>query len=118
MALTEAVIPKDLIKKYLDRTCGFFVGAGLSRGAGYPDWHGLLQGMIDRAVNEHNLPTDQADDCSGLLEEPGKFLMLAEEMKEVLGAVEFKAYLEETFAGDELAPQPVHDLLVTLKAEI
>ena len=40
--------------------------------------------------------------------------MIAEELKDVLGA-EFKAYIEEIFANEEKEPRPVHDLLVTLE---
>ena len=114
MALILDDIPKVVIDKYLDRKCGFFIGAGLSTSAGYPDWRGLLKGLINRAESNHSLSPSQAIDCRSLVEEPGKFLLLAEEMKDVLG-VEFKTYIEEIFGNDEINPRPVHDLLVTLK---
>jgi len=114
MALAYENIPTELIDQYLDKKCGFFVGSGLSSGAGYPDWEGLLLGLINKAETDHNMPAEQAADCRKLAEDPSKFLMLAEEMKDVLG-VEFKTYLEETFANDNLGPRPVHDLLVALK---
>lgn len=114
MPLTLEQIPTELIEKYLDKKCGFFVGAGLSRGLGFPDWRGLLQGLIAKAEADHSLSKDQADDCRRLAEDSSKFLMLAEEMKDVLG-VEFKTYLEETFGNDAINPKPAHELLVTLK---
>lgn len=114
MALTINDIPTEVIDKYLDKKCGFFVGAGLSRSAGYPDWGGLLEGLVAKAEADRSLTTDQAAECRKLAKDPNKFLMLAEEMKDVLG-VEFKTYLEETFANEEFEPKPVHDLLVTLK---
>lgn len=114
MPLTVENIPTELLEKYLDRKCGFFVGAGLSRSAGYPDWCGLLLGMIAKAEADHSLTPEKAADCRRLAADPSKFLLLAEEMKDVLG-VEFKTYLEETFAKDEIEPRPVHDLLVKLK---
>ena len=114
MALKVEDIPTDLIEKYLDRKCGFFVGAGLSQAAGYPGWQGLLYGLIEKAEADHSLTSDKAKDCRNLAEDPSKFLMLAEEMKDVWG-VEFKSYLEETFGNDEIKPLPVHNLLVNLK---
>lgn len=55
MALTVDQVPTELIDNYLDRKCGFFVGAGLSRAAGYPDWKGLLLGLIKKAEADHSL---------------------------------------------------------------
>lgn len=114
MPLTIDQIPTELIDSYLDRKCGFFVGAGLSRSAGYPDWKGLLLGLIQKAETDHSIRPEQAAECRNLAKDPNKHLMLAEEMRDVLG-VEFKTYLEETFASDEIYPRPAHDLLVSLK---
>lgn len=114
MTLTVDDIPSELIKKYSDRKCGFFVGAGLSKAAGFPDWHGLLTGLIDRAENKRLLIHDKAEECRELAKDTSKFLMLAEEMKEVLGA-EFKTYLEEIFASDKILPTVTHNLLAILK---
>ena len=49
-----------------------------------------------------------------LAEESEKFLMLAEEMKEVLGPG-FKNVIEDIFGDEELVPTKVHELLVGLK---
>ena len=54
MPLSIEDIPPKLIESYLEEKCGFFVGAGLSTGAGFPDWSGLLIGMIDRAENRQD----------------------------------------------------------------
>jgi len=114
MPLNKKNIPHKLIESYLEGKCGFFVGAGLSFGAGFPDWRGLLIGLIERAENGKMLTQDQAKECREHAEDPNKYLMIAEELKDILGA-EFKAYIEEIFGNDELGPCPVHDLLVRLK---
>ncbi len=114
MPLEIKDIPNELIESYLSSKCGFFVGAGLSRGAGFPDWKGLLNGLIERAEADKSLSPERAAECRKLAEDPNKYLMLAEEMKDVLG-VEFKTFIEEIFANDEIEPRPVHNLLVTLK---
>ena len=114
MALVADHIPPELIEKYLDRKCGFFVGAGLSMAAGYPGWRGLLDGLIGKAETNHSLTPVKATECRKLAEDTSKFLMLAEEMKDILG-VEFKTYLEETFGNDKIQPSKNHNLLVQLE---
>ena len=114
MALEIGNLPTALITQYLDKKCGFFVGSGLSTGAGFPDWKGLLLGLIGKAEDEHSMQAEHAAECRELAEDPAKFLMLAEELKEILG-VDFKTYLEETFMNPDLRPKEVHDLLVALK---
>ena len=114
MVLKIDNIPTELIDKYLDGKCGLFVGAGLSQTAGYPDWHRLLNDLIEKAEADHSLISTKVEECRKLAKDPSKYLMLAEEMKDVLG-VEFKTYLEETFGNDKIEPQPVHGLLVSLK---
>ena len=114
MALTEDNLPTELIESYLERKCGFFIGAGLSVGSGYPQWDGLLKGLIEKAVRDHSLDRERARDCEALSDDPNKYLMLAEELREVLG-VEFKTFIEETFSSEEKQPTRAHELLVSLK---
>lgn len=114
MALAVENLPSLLIKQYIDKKCGFFVGAGLSTGAGFPDWKDFLLGLIGKAEDEHNMQPQHVADCRELAEDPAKFLTLAEEMKEFLG-FDFKAYLEETFMNPEIGPKQAHELLVALK---
>lgn len=114
MPLDIKDIPPKLIESYLGGKSGFFVGAGLSIGAGFPNWRDFLHGLIDRAETGNSLPHDRAEECREHAEDPNKYLMVAEEMKEFL-AVEFKAYIEEIFTNDRIKPRQVHNLLVTLK---
>lgn len=114
MAISIDDIPKDLIDDYLDKKCGFFVGAGLSRGAGLPDWKGLLLKMIDKAVADLQLNEARAADCRNLANDPNKYLMLAGELRDVLDA-DFKTVLEDTFTNEEIKPTETHNILVKLK---
>ena len=113
MALEKKDIPTELLDAYRDRKCGVFVGAGLSMGAGLPDWGGVLRSLIDKAQADNSIPEEKAADCRRLAEDPNKFLMLAQEMKEVLG-VEFKTVIEDIFGNADLKPTPAHDLLISL----
>ncbi|MFC4732605.1 SIR2 family protein [Salipiger abyssi] len=114
MALEKNQIPTELFDAYREGKCGVFVGAGLSQGAGLPDWAGLLVSLIDKAESDYSIPKEKADDCRKLAEDPAKFLMLAQEMKEVLG-VEFKSVIEDVFGRADLQPTQAHELLVSLK---
>ena len=114
MGLDFEDIPSELIESYLGNKCGFFVGAGLSYAAGYPDWKGLLLGLIQKAEADHSLTHDRAAECRELAEDPNKYLMLAEAMKDVLGR-DLNTFIGETYAKEEIDPRLTHDLLVSLK---
>ena len=115
MALKLKDVPQELIKSYLDKKCGFFVGAGLSQSVGYPGWHELLLGLIEKVKNNPYCSSDHITDYQKLAEDPNRYLMLAEEMREVLGGVELQTYIEDTFLRDDVDPSSTHDLLVSLK---
>ena len=114
MSLDFGDIPTELIENYLDKKCGFFIGAGLSHAAGYPDWKGLLLGLIEKAEADHSLVPERATECRSLAENSNKYLMLAEEMKDILG-VELKTFIEDTYAREDIYPCPTHELLVSLR---
>jgi len=114
MAISIDDIPDDLIKDYLDGKCGFFVGAGLSRGAGFPDWKDLLLKMIDKAVADRLLDEAAAKDCRTLSENSSKYLTLAGELRDVLDA-DFKTVLEDVFTDPDIKPTDAHDTLVKLR---
>lgn len=114
MALEIDDIPTELMEAYSEGKCGVFVGAGLSMGAGLPDWSGLLEALIKKAEADHSISEDKAIECRGLAEDAGKFLMLAQELKEILG-VEFKSVIEEVFGNSELEPTNAHKSLTELK---
>src|SRR5262249_23935029 len=50
---------RDLLDSLRERRCVLFVGAGLSKGAGLPDWGGLLHELArDLGLNAAALPRD------------------------------------------------------------
>lgn len=114
MPFDKNKIPGDLLESYLEGKCGFFIGAGLSRGAGFPDWPGLLLKMIDKAEADRVMTEEHAEDCRRLADNSSKYLVLAEELRDVLVA-DFKTVLEETFTDPEILPTSKHDHLVSLQ---
>lgn len=113
MAIDKDTLPPELLQAYLDGKCGFFVGAGLSQGAGFPDWKGLLLDLVAKAEGSRLLPAEQLEECRRLADDPSKYLLIAEEMKEVFGP-EFNNYIAEVFTDDRKAPTDAHELLVKL----
>lgn len=115
MAIGKETIPTELLDSYRNRKCGFFVGAGLSMAAGFPDWRGLLDGLIQHGQAGHELTPQQVIELKELAKDPNKFLTLAEALKDVLGLSTFKKYIEKIYTDQSKAPRRTHDLLVTLK---
>ena len=105
-------VPERLLDRYLNGKCGFFVGAGLSQGAGYPSWRELLNGLIDRGATGDHLEPGMVEECRSLVTDASKFLMLAETLKDALGG-EFGTYIEDTFK-ESRPPSRAHKLLVSL----
>ena len=101
---TPAVPPPHpgLERALLDGECVLFVGAGLSRGAGLPDW-GELVGRMVRQLGVR--PHDRLDP-----------LDLAQWFRERFGAAALAALIRGTFADPALAPRPTlaHYLLMSL----
>ncbi len=99
---TEPPCPEALERAILDGECVLFAGAGLSRGAGLPDW-GELVGCM---ANELQVgPHDRLD-----------FLDLAQWYRERFGAAALAEIIRSTFADPALAPKPTlaHYLLMSL----
>lgn len=114
MAFEKEDMPTTLRVAYIGEKCGIFVGAGLSRAAGLPDWSGLLRALVDKAKADHSITASKAAECYELAKDSSKYLILAEEMREVMGA-EFNTSIEELFERDEITPTQSHDLLISLK---
>ena len=114
MPFTKERIPRPLLEAYADKKCGLFIGAGLSVGAGLPNWSQLLQKLITRSVENGVMTEEKAEDCLTLARNSSKYLMLAEELREVLGT-DFKTAIEEIFRDDNVNPTDTHALLARMK---
>lgn len=78
-------IPKKLIEAYTKKSFGFFIGAGISQSAGLPSWEMLLNELIDLAV-DINISSDKEKELRYLSKVPSKYLLVAEELKEILSS--------------------------------
>lgn len=107
-------IPKDLITYFDNRKASFFVGAGLSRSVGLPDWYTLLCELIDRV--EKVIPNSKAyaDECRELVKYPEAFLTIAQELREKLDTSEFNKYIRERFVDQRPDPNEAFKLIVDM----
>ena len=108
---TDPPIPPDLERALIDGECVLFVGAGLSRGAGLPDWDGLMRGM----AAELGLASGPE---GGSMEHPKSDpLDLAQWYRDRFGAEGLAALIRKTFGDPALAPRPTlaHYLAMSLR---
>jgi formylglycine-generating enzyme required for sulfatase activity len=103
-------IPQDLVKDIAGGKCVLFVGAGLSRGAGLPDWPGLMQRMMDWAGDHGVDLAGVKRELKGFIKD-GEYLLVAEELRERMGKERFRRFMAEVFRDDKLRPTATHRLL-------
>lgn len=105
-------IPADLITAFKEKRASFFVGAGLSKGVGLPDWYELLHELIQRVKNVIAKSDDYVNQCLDLLKTPANYLTLAQELREKLGADEFNKYIRERFVDKRPEPNDTFKTIV------
>jgi len=113
MAFDKDKIPNELIEVLKNGRCGLFVGAGLSRGAGFPDWRELLEELMDRAKKLTFINENKIQDYEKLIEKHENYLTLAEDLREELGK-EYEEYIYEKFVHSNIKPTKILEELVKL----
>lgn len=113
MAFDKTKIPTDLINSLQNDRLGIYVGAGLSQSVGLPDWRSMLSELIDLADKVGYKPNEKfIENCSKLAQDPSKFLILAQELKDFLQDT-FRKYVIDKFADNCPEPSDLHKLLIS-----
>jgi hypothetical protein len=99
-----------LVSYVRDRRCILFVGAGLSRPAGYPGWGELMRLVVDATVDLTGGSTSR-EDLDRLLAQ-GKFAEAADQCRTVLGRTFFGQVLRRALARDVAPPEATHRAIV------
>lgn len=115
--MTKKDLPEELLEHFSQDLGVFFVGAGLSVGAGFPDWSKLLSQLIDKGVTNGRISDEKKKEYEILSEDPTKALMLAEELKLDLGTL-FTRHMEDLFQNSSKKPTANHDYIVKTKGSM
>ena len=107
-------VPVDLISAIKSKRCGVFVGAGLSVGAGYPNWEELLKELIDRAFSKSIIIRKKKKELLDLSRAPGKWLMVAQEISDLYGQPQFLNELGAIFDSTPATPTQAHTLVTEI----
>ena len=77
-------VPSKLAEAISNKRCAVFVGAGLSTRAGYPSWAKLLERLITKCGETAGRSQAQMDELRELAKRPDRYLMLAQEISDIL----------------------------------
>ena len=108
--IREAAQRPALLSYVRQRQCVLFVGAGLSRAAGYPGWRGLMETVVQETVE--SAAGDSAGRELTALLEAGRYAELADQCREILGPARFAAFLRTELAKPVSPPEATHRPIV------
>ncbi len=114
----EDKIPPSLIENFQKDRAAYFVGAGLSVGAGLPSWNSLMDELIELADQQPFIPKDKIEEYRNLSGDNNNFLFLAEDLKTELGKERFSSFMEEKFQDSTILPTKNHELIVQANCSI
>jgi hypothetical protein len=109
--------PAELTAAITERRCAVFAGAGLSIGAGYPNWEQLLDALIKKCLQLKDISDSQALELTQLIatKEADKFLMVAQELNDRFGREGFLNEIVNTFGDESKIPTTAHEELTRIK---
>lgn len=101
-----------LLSYVRQRRCALFVGAGLSRPAGYPGWRGLMESTLEEAVQNAGPDADEARRELGRLLEAGRYAEVADQCRQILGRQRFWNLLRTQLDRPAEPPPSTHGPIV------
>jgi hypothetical protein len=107
------MIPKELKEVYEKGAFGLYIGAGISQASGLPSWSQLLTELIDLA-EEYNISKDKCNELRTLIKDPSKYLLIAEDLKELLPGDLFK-YFKNRFDNRKDKPSELLRKIIKLR---
>jgi hypothetical protein len=108
------IVPPELAQRTISRKCVAVVGAGLSRGAGLPDWAGALKLVLDWAESQGHQIRDREDIADLIKDKTADLLMIAAELADQLGPTRYRQALNAVFRPRGVRPTEAHENLVSV----
>ncbi|UCE36431.1 MAG: SIR2 family protein [Thermoplasmata archaeon] len=106
-------IPEGLIEELNRGNLVLFVGAGISKPSGLPNWSELMQKMIDWTKYHCALSVSELNKINKLLEDKD-YLTLSEELRKKMGKSHFFNFMYKVFRSKELQPNELHKLFTNI----
>ena len=109
-------IPDELIKAFEDGRCVLFAGSGVSRRClarnrrPLPTWQELLNLLSSEADERGLISPDTVLELNDLLTK-NEYLMVAQELLEILGEKQVQGLINEALDPDGIIPSRLHELL-------
>lgn len=109
-------IPDELVKAFESGRCVLFAGSGVSRRClarnrrPLPTWQELLNLLSSEADKRDLISADTIRDLKDLLEKK-EYLMVAQELLEILGEEKVQSLINEALDPDGIIPSRLHELL-------
>jgi len=104
------------IQKAIEKNSfGIYVGAGLSVGAGLPSWKQFLDELID-ILDKKSIAPNRIDEMRALSNFPSKYLMLAEEIRDIIPN-DLEKLIRDRFEDKTKTPTESHNTLVKVKSK-
>jgi len=102
--------PRELLQRLAAGQCAMFVGAGLSRGAGFPSWADLLLQFVDDCEHKGEVDTAHATELRNLVAKKNAkdLLMVAQELSDRLTEADFKKEIARLFRDKTKKPTATH----------
>ncbi len=113
MPFNDQLIPQQFVDNIKSGKSSLFVGSGLSVGAGLPTWKGLLLELIEEVKKLPFDTTRAMDDYMKLINDPSKYLLLAQDIKNML-VPSFYDIMERRFNDANLKPTNIHKALLSI----
>ncbi|WP_276360200.1 SIR2 family protein [Daejeonella sp. H1SJ63] len=89
-------LTNQLIEHFNKGAFGLFIGAGLSQASGLPSWKDLLLSLTSKSKDIGAINDEREKELLTLIDNPDKYLLVAEELRETL-AGGFEKYIKEIF---------------------
>ncbi|SES17807.1 SIR2 family protein [Psychrobacillus sp. OK032] len=114
----DDLLPENLYQDIVNKSCGFFIGAGISCNAptNLPGWKKLLKDFIRFAEKNHKLDKNIIDQLQDSLKN-NKLLEVAEYLQGTLKE-DYTRYLMQVFDNALLTPNRNHEILAQIESPL